>query len=206
MINKRIDKAAISLIVAATLLVFGGCSGLPELRPATYEQEAPLYVIGPGDSISIFVWGSPELSTTATVRPDGRITTPLLEDVPATGYTPTELAREMEKRLSQYVRAPIVSVTVSGFVGRPTEQVRILGEATNPQSIPFHEHMTLLDVMIDVGGITEFAAGNRTVLVRRDKGKLKRYRVYLDDLLDGKIKANVDMLPGDILIIPEAIF
>ncbi len=202
----HLSRPALLALGFGLLFTLCACSGLPKLPPATYEQSAPLYLIGPGDNISIFVWGNPELSTSATVRPDGRITTPLLEDVPATGFTPTELAREMERRLSHYVRAPIVSVTVGGFVGRPTEQVRILGQAASPQSLPFYEHMTLLDVMIRVGGLTEFAAGNRTVLIRREEGGLQRYRVRLDNLLDGDITANVDMLPGDILIIPEAIF
>lgn len=199
---------AIGLLVLAA--VVAGCAGpAPKqtLPPATYEQESPLYLIGPGDNVNVFVWGNPELSASVPVRPDGKITTPLIEDVQASGMTSTQLARQMEKRLAKYIRNPVVTVFISGFVGQYSEQVRILGEATQPQAIPYREHMTVLDVMIAVGGITEFAAGNRTVLVRTVDGQQERYRVRLDDLIkDGDISANVDMLPGDVLIIPEAWF
>jgi polysaccharide export outer membrane protein len=190
----------------ALVCFLGGCAK-STLGPATYSGDTPLYLIGPGDSVNVFVWGNSELSSTVPVRPDGRITMPLVEDVPASGKTPTLLAREMEARLSKYIKNPVVTVTVSGFVGRYSEQIRVIGEAVEPQALPFKEHMTALDVMIAVGGLTEFASGNRAVIARIVDGKQEQYRVHLDDLIkDGDVSANVDMLPGDILIIPEAWF
>lgn len=170
-------------------------------------SEVPLYIIGPGDTIQMFVWGNPDLSATVPVRPDGRITTPLVEDVQASGKTPTQLAREMEKELEKYIKNPVVTIIVTGFVGRTSEQIRVVGEAAQPQAIPYTERMTLLDVMITVGGLTEFAAGNRATVVRVVDGVQRQIRVRLNDLLkDGDIDANMEMLPGDILIIPEAWF
>lgn len=197
--------------LAAVLSVWlAGCGG-PGLPTGTPEQltveETPYYLIGPGDTVNIFVWRNAELSVTVPVRPDGRITTPLVEDVQASGRTPTELARVMEEELRTYIKNPIVTVMVTSFVGRPTEQIRVIGEAGRPQAIPYREKMSLLDVMIQVGGLTEFAAGNRAKLVRNVDGERKQFRVRLDDLVrDGDISANVAMLPGDILIIPEAWF
>jgi polysaccharide export outer membrane protein len=170
-------------------------------------DEAPDYLIGPGDNVNIFVWGLPELSSSVPVRPDGKITTPLIEDVPASGLTPTELAREMEEVLATYVLDPVVTVIVTGFVGPYSQQVRVVGEATNPQGVPYRENMTALDLMIEVGGLTEFAAGNRASIIREVDGKPKQFSVRLDDLIKrGKIEENVFMLPGDILIIPETWF
>ena len=141
------------------------------------------------------------------MRPDGRISIPLLEDVPAAGKTPTELGREIEQQLSAFVADPLVTVIVTDFVGPFTQQVRVVGEATDPQAIPFRDDMSLLDVMIAVGGLTEFAAGNRATLVRTADGKEEQYRVRLDDLVrDGDISANVAMRPGDVVIIPETFF
>jgi polysaccharide export outer membrane protein len=192
------------------MLALGGCattSGLPSLKQAGYQEKTPMYLIGPGDTVDVFVWGNPDLSATVPVRPDGMITTPLVEDVPASGKTPTQLARAMEKRLAKYIRNPVVTVIVTGFVGRYSEQIRVVGEAAKPQALPYKQDMTLLDVMIAVGGLTEYAAGNSATIIRTVNGKQKQYRVRIDDLLkDGDISANVDMLPGDVLIIPEAWF
>ena len=164
-------------------------------------------MVGPGDSVEIFVWGSPELSGTVPVRPDGKITTRLVEDIPASGKTPSQLAREIEKAYSDYVKSAVVSVIVNGFVGIPSQQVRVVGEASKPTSVPFKKHMTMLDLMIDVGGLTDFADGNKTVLVRFKDGKQHLYGVRLEDLIkDGDISANLTLMPGDILIIPEAWF
>ena len=183
------------------------CGGYPLLDKVSYKNPSLQYIIGPGDNVSIFVWGNSELSTTVPVRPDGKITTPLVEDVQASGKTSTQLAREMEKQLARYIKNPVVTVYVTGFVGRYQEQIRVVGEATKPQSLPYREDMTVLDVMIAVGGLTEYAAGDSAVLVRVDNGNQKQYRVRLDDLIkDGDISANIYMLPGDILIIPEAWF
>jgi polysaccharide export outer membrane protein len=167
----------------------------------------PDYLIGPGDNLQIFVWRNPELTSTVPVRPDGRISVPLVEDMPAVGKTPTVLARDIEQVLKQYVQEPIVNVIVTGFVGPFGQQIRVVGEAAKPQAISFRANMSLLDVMIDVGGLTRFAAGNRAVIVRKVEGKDQEQRVRLDDLIkDGDVSANVRMLPGDILIIPQSYF
>lgn len=189
------------------MLALGACASTHPPLPSMALDEGPDYLIGPGDAVNIFVWRQPELSSSVPVRPDGKITTPLVEDVPASGRTPTQLAREMEQVLSTYVRDPIVTVIVTRFVGPYDQQVRIVGEAVNPMAIPYNEHMTLLDLMIAVGGLTELAAGNRAVVVRRVAGELKQFNARLDDLLRrGDIDANAPVMPGDILIIPEAWF
>jgi polysaccharide export outer membrane protein len=197
----------VPLCLAAAVAGCATGSG-PASETPTIAAE-PAYIIGPGDTLNVFVWGNPELSTATPVpvRPDGKITTPLVEDVQASGKTPTQLAREIEQRLSRYVKNPVVTVTVTGFVGSANEQIRVIGQAAEPQSIPYRERMTVLDVMIAVGGLTEFAAGNRATIVRRVGPEQKSFRVRLDDLInDGDISANVDMYPGDILIIPESWF
>jgi polysaccharide biosynthesis/export protein len=164
------------------------------------------YVIGPLDSVNIVVWRNPELSSTVAVRPDGRITTPLVEDLQAQGKNPGELARDIEKALAKYIRDPVVTVIVNNFNGPTSEQIRVIGEAAKPQAVPFRQNMTMLDVMIMVGGLTDFADGNKAVLVRgSDQGK--QYNVRLRDLIRrGDISANVDVRPGDILIIPQSWF
>ena len=165
------------------------------------------YLIGAGDVLNIFVWRNPEVSGSFVVRPDGMITTSLVEDIKVAGKTPTELARSIEDILGTYLREPIVTVTVNSFVGPFSEQIRVIGEAAQPRAINYTQHMTLLDVMIQVGGLTEFADGNSAVLVRIEDGLQKQYEILIDELLkDGDISANVDMLPGDIIIIPEAWF
>ncbi len=178
----------------------------PDQRELTV-QDGYFYQIAPGDTVNIFVWGLNELSGSVPVRPDGMLTTPLIEDMQASGKTPSQLARDLEKQFATYVRSPIVTVIVNGFVGLPTQQVRIIGEAMKPAAVPFRKHMTLLDLMIEVGGLTEFASGNKAVLVRYYGGQQRQYSVHLDDLIrHGKIAENVSLLPGDILIIPEAWF
>ncbi len=165
------------------------------------------YLIGAGDTLNIFVWRNPEVSGSFIVRPDGMITTSLVEDIDVAGKTPTELARSIEEILATYLRDPVVTVTVNGFVGPFSEQIRVIGEASLPKAINYTQHMTLLDVMIQVGGLTEFADGDDAVLIRVEGGKQKQYEIMIDELLkDGNIAANVDMFPGDIIIIPEAWF
>ena len=164
------------------------------------------YLIGPLDVINIIVWRNPDLSMNVAVRPDGKISTPLVEDMPAVGRNPSDLARDLEKTLSKTLRDPVVTVVVSGFQGVSSEQIRVIGEATKPQAIPYRQDMTLLDVMIQVGGLTDFADGNAAVLVRGKDGG-KQYSVRLKDLLRrGDISANVDVRPGDIVIIPQGWF
>lgn len=211
--------SVLSKIVAAAsglaLLVLGGCgTSVKEQLPPTQfvspsEGPGPDYIIGPLDALSIFVWRTPELSTAVTVRPDGRITVPLIEDLPATGQTPTQLAKAIEEKLKAYIQNPVVSVIVTGFQGPFAQQVRVVGQATNPQAIPYRANMTLLDVMISVGGLTEYAAGNRARLIRFDKasGAQKEYGLRIDSLVKGgNTKANVRIEPGDVIIIPESLF
>lgn len=189
-------------------LLLGACTHR-EAPPATVEapQQPPLYQIGAGDTLTIFVWRNAELTTSVTVRPDGRISVPLIEDLYAEGKTPSDLSREIETKLADYIQEPLVTVIVGGFVGTFPQQVRIVGQAARPQAIPYRANMTLLDVVIAAGGLTEFADGNSTTLVRVEDGAQKEYRVRLDDLLkDGDISANLPLLPGDILIVPEHFF
>jgi polysaccharide biosynthesis/export protein len=194
--------------VVAQALLLGACSNR-EAAPTMVEtpEVTPMYQIGAGDGLTIFVWRNAELTTSVTVRPDGRISVPLIDDLYAEGKTPSELAREIETKLADYVQDPLVTVTVGGFVGTFPQQVRIVGEATQPRAIPYRANMTALDVIIQAGGLTEFADGNNTTLVRVEEGAPKEYRVRLDDLLeDGDISANLPMQPGDILIVPETFF
>ncbi|MEO8464682.1 MAG: XrtA/PEP-CTERM system exopolysaccharide export protein [Gammaproteobacteria bacterium] len=192
-------------------LVFPITSLAQASAPAGAPPASPTgegYLIGPGDSLQIFVWRQPELSVTVPVRPDGRITTPLIEDVVAVGKSPTELARELEKALSEYVRSPEVNVIVQTFVGTFNDQIRVLGQAAQPRVVQYRQNMTVMDVVIEVGGLTRFAAGNRSRVVRKIDGtKNREIRVRLDDLINrGRIEENLVMKPGDILIIPEARF
>ena len=204
-------KSSICIIwLGIFLLLSSGCATTeyPPLEggPAP-AQITPDYIIGAGDSIEIFVWRNPELSSSVTVRPDGKITTPLVEDVPASGKTPTQLARDMEKELSVYVKNPVVTVMVGGFIGPYDEQIRVVGQATNPQALPYRDQMSLLDLMIAVGGLTEFADGNKSTIVRVIDGEWQQFGVRIDDLINGAdISANTYVLPGDILIIPESWF
>jgi len=205
------NNILLTLAFGLTMLVLDGCATSPDYPLAPVEEpqleKEFRYVIGPGDSVQIFMWGYQELSGSFPVRPDGMITTYLVEDIPVSGMTPTQLARKLEEVYSLYVRAPVVTVIVNGFVGVPSQQIRVVGEATTPLKIPYQKHMTLLDLVIAMGGITDFADGNDTVLARYTGNEQKLYRVRLDDLVrDGDISANINLLPGDILIVPEAWF
>ena len=190
----------------------GGSSG-PQLPPASFVamQEGPGedYMIGPLDELTIFVWRNPELGAKVQVRPDGRITTPLITDMPAVGKTPKMLADDITLQLSQYIQDPLVSVIVNKFAGTYSQQVRVIGATGKPASLPYRANMTLLDAMIAVGGLSEYAAGNRAKLIRFDKetGKQAEYGLRLGDLLKrGDSKANVMLMPGDVIIIPESQF
>jgi polysaccharide export outer membrane protein len=206
--NLSLNSATRLLLAALLAVTVAACGSKPRV-PAEQRFEEPdyNYVIGPGDTMEIFVWGNEELTTNSIVRPDGKFTTRLVEDLPASGKTPTELARDIEEAYAEYVRQPVVSVIVNGFVGVPQQQVRVVGEATEPRGVPYTQHMTLLDLMIAVGGMTEFAAGNKAVLVRGEGAMQKSYGIRLDDLLrKGEIDANLVLMPGDIVIIPESWF
>lgn len=188
------------------ILSLGGCKTYPSLN-ANEQHHAHDYLIGPGDNVDIIVWRNPEVSMTVPVRPDGKITTPLVEDLPASGKTSTQLARDIEEALSKYIQQPVVTVVVTQFVGPYAEQIRVIGEAARPQALPYREEMTLMDVLIAVGGITEFAAGNKARIIRSVDGKEQQFSVRLNDLIrDGDISANVPMRQGDVLVIPESWF
>jgi polysaccharide biosynthesis/export protein len=202
----RYSLAACVLGILATLVVAGCATDSYPPAPRDAATSDYNYVIGSLDTVNIIVWRNPELSLVVPVRPDGKITTPLVDDLDALGKTPTVLARDIEKALGKYIRDPVVTVIVTTFVGPASEQIRVIGEATKPQILAFRKNMTLLDVMIAVGGLTDFADGNRANIFRvGDGGKL--YSVRLQDLVKrGDITANVDMRPGDILIIPQSYF
>ena len=221
---------AIQLATVRTVLMIGilglavlmaGCASRfadsPELPTASGDQQfSTRYRIAPFDSLQIFVWRNPEVTASVQVRPDGVISAPLLEEMPAAGKTANELARDLEEELSTYLRDPIVTVIVNGFVGNPSEQIRILGEIgggdsdaddTRVTPILYQDSMTLIDVMIQTGGITEFADGNNSALIRNVEGEQQIFRLRLDDLLrDADFSANVDMRPGDVIIVPESWF
>lgn len=199
----NISRLASLCVVAVLSACAPSGPELPTAPPAAASLPGPKYMIGPGDTLSIFVWRNPELSVDAPVRPDGRISLPLVEDVIAIGKTPSVLAREIESRLAKYVTSPIVTVIPKSFIGPFGQQVRIIGEAVTPRALPYRTNMTLLDAMIEVGGLTKYAAGNRAVLVRTANGVKEQYTVHLDDLNRGDINDNVALEPGDIIIIPQ---
>lgn len=195
------------VIIAAGL---AACTNQPAYPPAPAKAAASsdwYYLLGPGDSVNVFVWGNPEVSGNFPIRPDGKMTMNLAEDVQASGKTPTQLAREIEKILGRYIQDPVVTVIVAGGVGPLSEQIRVIGQATKPQTLSYREKMSLIDVMIAVGGITDFANGNAASILRMVDGKPQQLSVRLEDLVKGgDITANVDMQPGDVLVVPESWF
>ncbi len=214
MSKKRLPLSISNLLVSVLLtLTIAGCGSLggehalsaDKLPAATPEFD---YLIGPGDSLNIFVWRNPDVSVTGIpVMPDGRISTPLVGDMTASGKTPIQLAKDIEEVLSEVIKNPLVTVTVARYVGGYAQQIRVVGEAATPSALPYSNGMTLLDVMIAVGGLTEFAAGNRASLVRKVNGAEQQFKLRLEDLLKGgDIKANVKVAPGDIIVIPESLF
>ena len=201
--------AVLRRLVLLPVVWLVGCASGPAHPPAPPALPSSLdytYIIGPGDGLNVVVWRNQELSMNVTVRPDGKVTAPLVEELIAQGKTPQELSRDIEKVLSKFVRDPIVTVIVTGFVGPYSEQIRVVGEAAKPQFLPYKNKMTLLDVMIAVGGLTDFASGNKATILRTAEGN-KQYAVRLQDLIKrGDVSANVEMRPGDILIIPQSLF
>lgn len=186
------------------------CASGPVFPPApakASDNSSWNYLLGPGDSVNVFVWGNPEVSGSFPIRPDGKMTMNLVEDLPASGKTPTQLAREIEKILARYIQDPVVTVIVGGGIGPYSQQIRVIGQAAKPQSLTYREEMSLIDVMITVGGLNDFAAGNQASILRVVDGKPQQFTVRLEDLLkDGDVSANVDMRPGDVLVIPESWF
>lgn len=189
------------------LPLIAGCASTKfEPAPAGTGKADYSYLIGPGDTLNITVWRNPELSMTVPVRPDGKISTPLVQDLVAMGKDPKTLARDIEQELAKYIRDPVVTVIVTNVVGSSSEQIRVVGEATRPQMLPYRHKMTLLDVMIAVGGLTEFADGNAATILRTSEDN-KQYSVRLKDLMKrGDASANVEMRPGDVLIVPQSLF
>jgi len=199
--NGLVMPAAAWLLAAC-----GSFGGTMPAAPAAAGAGDYSYIIGAGDSLNIIVWRNPELSMSVPVRPDGKLSAPLVDELVVQGKTSVEVARDVEKRLATYVRDPVVTVIVTGFVGPYSEQIRVVGEAAKPQFLPFKQKMTILDVMIAVGGLTDFADGNGATILRTAEGN-KQYTVRLKDLIKrGDVSANVEMRPGDILIIPQSFF
>ena len=191
-------------LIGMLAVVIAGCATAYPPAPTAAASPDYNYIIGPGDSVNIVVWRNPELSMSVPVRPDGKIAAPLVEDLVAMGKDSTTLARDIEKELGKFIRDPVVTVVVTSFVGPYSEQIRVVGEAAKPQTLPYKHKMTLLDVMIAVGGITDFADGNATTLLRTTEGD-KQYGVRVKDLIKrGDVSANVEMKPGDVLIIPRS--
>lgn len=212
-LRTRMIMGASVAAVALTGCAGGSASRGPELPPASFvsQNEGPgeEYIIGPLDELSVFVWRNPELGAKVQVRPDGRITTPLITDMPAVGKTPAMLAEDIKLQLGQYIKDPLVSVIVNKFSGTFSQQIRVVGATGKPSSLPYRANMTILDAMISVGGLSEYAAGNKARLIRTDKGtgKQTEYSLRLDDLLKkGDSRANVKLEPGDVIIIPESMF
>jgi polysaccharide export outer membrane protein len=189
-------------------MVFGGCAHNYPPPPAEAQQAAVVpYLIGPGDMLNIIVWRNPELSMTVPVRPDGKLSTPLVQDLPVSGKTASQVAQDIEGQLSKYIQKPVVTVVVTNFVGPYSEQIRVIGEAAKPQALPYRANMTLLDVMIAVGGITDFAAGNKASILRKNGSASEQFGVRIDDLVrGGDLSANLRMRPGDVVVIPQSVF
>jgi polysaccharide export outer membrane protein len=197
------SRRAVLLAAAMSVAACSSFNRYPA-APVQANNQDQLYRIGALDQLNVVVWRNPDLSATVTVRPDGRISLPLAENIMAAGRQPADLSREIEKSLSKYIREPVVTVMVNNFQGISTDQIRIVGEAARPQSVPFRQNMTLLDVMIQVGGLTDYADGNGAVLVRGAENG-KQYSLRLKDLLKrGDISANVEIKPGDIIIVPQS--
>ncbi len=198
-----------ALMTALTLGVFGcGGGNYPEAPSTTAASTAPKdYLIGPGDQLEIFVWRNPDLTTKVPVRPDGRISIPLIDDLQAAGKTPTQLGKDIQARLANYVQDPLVTVIVTGFLGPFGEQIRIVGAGVTPRAIPYRENMTVLDAIIEVGGLSQLAAGNNAKIWRRSAKENNVFKVRLNDLLkDGDLSANVSLVPGDVIIVPQSWF
>jgi polysaccharide export outer membrane protein len=205
--NLLIRILCVLALIASSGAVLAADVASPAVPPAAAAPKVDAtYIIGPGDTLQIFVWRQPELSVSVPVRPDGKVSTPLVEDIVAVGKTPSQLAREMEKVLSEYVRSPQVNVIVSQPISTYS-QVKIIGQVKSPQALPFREGITALDAVLAVGGLAPFAAGNRAKIVRTDNGKSREMHIKLDDLINkGDMKQNILLQPGDVLVVPESRF
>lgn len=208
-LNTKVSKWLKLIVSAFAALALFGCATTSDMSApsSTPQAAAHDYLIGPGDTVNIIVWRNPEVSMSIPVRPDGKITTPLVEDLGAIGKTSTELARDIEKALAKFIQQPVVTVIVTAFAGPYEEQIRVIGQAAKPQALAYRQGMSLMDVLIAVGGITEFASGNKANIIRMVDGKQLKLNVRLNDLIkDGDISANVPVRPGDVLVIPQSFF
>ncbi len=205
--HRVVRRSMVALGILSLVHFLSACASSPyPAAPVSASSDDYSYIIGAGDSVNIVVWRNPEISQSVPVRPDGKIATPLIDELVAQGRTPTQLARDIETQLAKYVRDPVVTVLVTGFVGPYSEQIRVVGEAARPQALNYKKNMTMLDVRIAVGGLTDFANGNMASILRTSEGG-KQYSVRLKDLLKrGDVSANVDVKPGDIIIIPQSFF
>ena len=204
--GEKVRRFAFRFGLMAVLAFLGACTP-DHPPPPMVAVAAPDYQIGPGDSLYVFVWRNPELSITVPVRPDGRFSMPLVEDMVAIGRTPSELADDIKRRLATYIKDPAVTVMPTSFIGPFDQQVRVVGEAVTPRALPYRANMSVLDAMIQVGGLTKYAAGNRATLIRHAGRVQDSYSLRLDSLLNyGEIQYNVPLMPGDILIIPQSYF
>ena len=204
--HRILQRLARWFLLACIGALLAACASTYPPAPRTVAADDYRYRIGPGDTLNIIVFRNPDLSMVVPVRPDGTVSAPLVDDIQASGKDAAAVAREIEKKLEKFVREPVVSVVVTSFVGPYSEQIRVVGEAARPQVLPYRKHMTLLDVMIAVGGVTEFADGNAASIMRTAEGN-KQYGVRLRDLLKrGDVSANVEMRPGDVVIIPQSWF
>lgn len=202
---KRANRLPKCLLIVSVMTLVG-CSDVP-YAPNVEPLSEFTSIIGPGDSLEMFVWGNPEISRTVSVRPDGKISFPLVEELPASGKTSYQLAREIEKELSKFIRDPLVTIILGNGLGPFSEQIRVIGQATKPQAVSYKENMTLLDLMVQVGGLGQYASGNRARIIRKVNGVQQEFRIRIEDLIeDADISANINVLPGDILIIPESYF
>ncbi len=197
---------SLSMVLVAAFVLSACSSHEPTVEDVKSPVQVTKYLIGPGDQLNIFVWRNPELSVTVPVRPDGKISTPLVEDMQAVGKSPTQLSRDIESVLSEYIKSPKVNIIVTNFVGVFSEQIRVIGQATEPRALSYRRGMTILDVMIEVGGLAPGAAGNRAKVIRTYGGQNREISVKLYDIINkGKMATNIKMLPGDVLVIPESL-
>ncbi|MFT3804577.1 MAG: polysaccharide export protein [Burkholderiaceae bacterium] len=203
-----IPRVFVHRLLAATMIsiLLAGCASTLPPAPQKASSPAYSYEIGPGDQLNVTVWRNPELSAKVPVRPDGKISTPLIGEISVTGRSAADLATDIEQRLGKYVRDPKVTVVVEQFEGVAAKQIRVIGQVAKPMTVPYRQNMSLLDVMLAVGGLTEYAAGNRAVLIRSGE-KNAQYNVRLSDLLkSGDVSADIEMLPGDVIVVPDSWF
>jgi polysaccharide export outer membrane protein len=205
-LRKRLADLVPCLLPAIAFALFGFAVLAQEPEQAERSTATQEYLIGPGDTLQVFVWRNPELTTGVAVRPDGKISTPLVEDMIAVGKTPSQLARDVEKVLAEYIRQPQVNIIVTNALST-FSQVKVIGQVTTPQAIPFREGMTVLDAILAVGGLGTYAAGNRAKLVRSIDGSESQQKIRLGDLLNkGDLSQNLLLRPGDVIVVPESRF